>query len=281
VHDLRPHADRTPPISGGNSVPLNEDVSGHVGPASVTTEGLHQSSSSSEVGRASPVSSGEQLDIPSSQQAREDFDNLISDMVDEISTCQKCLEKGHFASACTSTLWCISCLRSGHVKKDCNKFARILGLVWQAKPVNAPSSEARCRNISLTNLLPNLDLPCTSAFTPSSSSISPGPKTPPTSPPATPPPPSHSPSLEAELPTPMANFHLDPLRYVPAGHHIVDGGEDRLPRTFVTPHIPIVRRHEEFMLAEVMLIPQPDEIGAAREEVVQWLQGHGVHVRSA
>ena len=189
-------------------------------------------------------------------------------MVDEVSTCQKCLEKGHFASACTSTLWCISCLRSGHVKKDCNKFARILGLVWQAKPVNAPSSEARCGNISLTNLLPNLDLPCTSAFTPSSSSISPGPKTPPTSPPATPPPPLHSPSLEAELPTPMANFHLDPLRYVPAGHHIVDGGEDRLPRTFVTPHTPIVRRHEEFMLAEVMPIPQPDEIGATREEVV-------------
>ena len=87
MHDLRPHADRTPPISGGNSVPLNEDVPGHVGPAFVASEGLDEPSSSSEVGRASPVSFGEQLDIPSSQQAREDFDSLISDMVDEISTC--------------------------------------------------------------------------------------------------------------------------------------------------------------------------------------------------
>ena len=67
----------------------------------------------------------------------------------------------------------------------------------------------------------------------------------------------------------MAYFHLDPLLYVLAGHHIVDGGEDRVPRTFVTLHTPIVRRHEEFMFAEVMPIPPPDQIGAAREEVVQ------------
>ena len=78
----------------------------------------------------------------------------------------------------------------------------------------------------------------------------------------------------------MANFHLDPLLYVSAGHHIIDGGEDRVPRTFVTPHIPIVRCHEEFMLAQVMRIPPPDQIGAAEEEVVQWLHAHGVLVRS-
>ena len=79
----------------------------------------------------------------------------------------------------------------------------------------------------------------------------------------------------------MDNFPLDPLLYVPAGHHIVDGGDARLPRTYVTPHTPLVRRHEEFMLAEVMPIPPPDQIGVAREEVVQWLQAHGVLVRSA
>ena len=79
----------------------------------------------------------------------------------------------------------------------------------------------------------------------------------------------------------MDNFPLDPLLYVPAGHHIVDGGDARLPRTYVTRHTPLVRRHEEFMLAEVMPIPPPDQIGAAREEVIQWLQAHGVLVRSA
>ena len=74
--------------------------------------------------------------------------------------------------------------------------------------------------------------------------------------------------MEENYSIPMANFHLDPLKYIPAGHHIIDGGEDRLPRTFVMPHTPIVRRHEEFMLVEVIPIPPPDQIGAAREDVV-------------
>ena len=86
--------------------------------------------------------------------------------------------------------------------------------------------------------------------------------------------------MERDYTVSMANFHLDPLLYVPASHHTIDGGEDRVPRNFVMPHTPIVRRHEEFMLAEVMPIPQPDQIGAAREEVVQWLQAHSMLVRS-
>ena len=73
--------------------------------------------------RAGPASSADNLDIPSSQQARDDFEDLISNMVDEVLTCQKCLRKGHFADSCTSKLWCISCLKSGHIRKDCNKFA--------------------------------------------------------------------------------------------------------------------------------------------------------------
>ena len=71
------------------------------------------------------------------------------------------------------------------------------------------------------------------------------------------------------------------MLYVPAGHHIVYGGEAHVPWTFVTPHTPIVRRHEEFILAEVMPSPPPDQISVAREKVVQWLQAHGVFVRSA
>ena len=78
----------------------------------------------------------------------------------------------------------------------------------------------------------------------------------------------------------MANFHIDPMQYVPAGHHIIDAGDARWPRTFVTPHVPIVRRHEDYMLAEVMPVPAANEIGAAREEVAEWLEAHGYQVRS-
>ena len=261
VRDLQTAADGSPSISGGNFGSPNVNVPSHVGP-----------SSSRSTVQVEPVfSSGPS--IPSSQQAKEDFDNLVSGMVDEILTCQICLSKGHFAAACTSKLHCTSCLRVGHGKKDCNKFARILGLVWKPKPGNVATSEDRSaptENISLTQLLPNLDSSCTSALIPSPGSISPGPKTPSTAPPGTPPPPESSPSASSPgCASLMANFPLDPLLYVPAGHHIVDGGDARLPRTFVTPHIPIVRRHEEFMLAEVMPIPPPDQIGVIRQEVVQ------------
>ncbi|KAE8774559.1 hypothetical protein D1007_53040 [Hordeum vulgare] len=50
----------------------------------------------------------------------------------------------------------------------------------------------------------------------------------------------------------MANFELDRERYVPPGHHIIDCGPNRLPRSFTTPAIPIARRHEQFVIAEVM-----------------------------
>ena len=70
------------------------------------------------------------------------------------------------------------------------------------------------------------------------------------------------------------------MQYVPVGHHIIDGGDARWPRTFVTPHVPIVRRHEDFMLAEVMPMPPASQIGAAREEVTDWLEVLGYQVRS-
>jgi hypothetical protein len=35
--------------------------------------------------------------------------------------------------------------------------------------------------------------------------------------------------------TPMVAFELDPARWVPMGHHLVDGGPTHLPRMFYTP----------------------------------------------
>ncbi|KAE8803383.1 hypothetical protein D1007_20733 [Hordeum vulgare] len=79
----------------------------------------------------------------------------------------------------------------------------------------------------------------------------------------------------------MANFELDPERYVPPGHHIIDGGPNRLPRTFITPAIPIARRHEQFIIAEVMPAPPANQVGQVRQDVVDLLQNRGFHVRSA
>ena len=78
----------------------------------------------------------------------------------------------------------------------------------------------------------------------------------------------------------MANYELDSQRFVPAGHHIIDGGDRWLPRTFITPAARPPRRHEEYMVAEVMLAPE-GPIRPVREEIVQFLQDRGTLVRSA
>ncbi|KAE8809659.1 hypothetical protein D1007_13698 [Hordeum vulgare] len=109
-------------------------------------------------------------------------------------------------------------------------------------------------------------------FSPVSSHSSP-PRTPSEPPPLTPPPPSTLPD--------MANFELDPERYVPPGHHFIDGGPNRLSRSFITPAIPIARRHEQFFITEVMPAPPANLIGQVRQEVVDLLHNRGFHVCSA
>ena len=129
VQDLLSSTDRAPPSSGGNHGSLIVDIPGHVGSSSVCATGREEHTSFGPLDRAEQDLSPGPVNIPSSQQAREDFDDLISGMVEEVHTCQICLAKEHFSSACTSKLWFLSCCRVGHVKKDCNKFARILGWV--------------------------------------------------------------------------------------------------------------------------------------------------------
>ncbi|KAM0847558.1 hypothetical protein ACQ4PT_054943 [Festuca glaucescens] len=65
----------------------------------------------------------------------------------------------------------------------------------------------------------------------------------------------------------MANFELDPTRWVPLGHQIIDGGSTRLPRTFYTPSVTPPRRHDNICTAIMMPPPPPAEEEAWREQV--------------
>ena len=251
---------------------LLEDIVSDIAPA-----GTGRNSGASNQPSLGPTLPGPSL--PSSSQAEASFEQMINDMVDKIVTCQIFFKQGHFSSSCTSTLKCLGCSRVGHRRRDCARFAQHLGLVRKPKPVVGPVSEVQATkagNISLTGYLPNLDSSASIAPSTSSHFIHLGPSTPLGSPPATPPPPPEPPSP----PLAMANFPLDPMQYVPAGHHIIDVGDAHWLRTFVTPHVQLVRRHEDFMLAEVMPVPEANEIGAAREEVADWLEAHGYQVRS-
>ncbi|KAE8814991.1 hypothetical protein D1007_07705 [Hordeum vulgare] len=79
----------------------------------------------------------------------------------------------------------------------------------------------------------------------------------------------------------MANFELDPEFFLPPGHNIIDGGPDRLPRTYTTPAVPITRRHERFVIADVHPAPPAEDVIQVRQEVVVLLLHQGLHVRSA
>ena len=78
----------------------------------------------------------------------------------------------------------------------------------------------------------------------------------------------------------MAVYEPDPHRFLLAGHQIIDGGPARLPRTYVTPAVRPACSHENFMVAEVTPVPDPADMGAFREEVVEFLHERGVQVRS-
>jgi hypothetical protein len=74
----------------------------------------------------------------------------------------------------------------------------------------------------------------------------------------------------------MLNFAVNPNRWVPLGHHIIDGGPTRLPRTFYNPLVLRPRRHDNVCTAILMPPPPEDQEDAWREQVrlfiVQQLQ---------
>uniref|UniRef100_A0A8I6YG99 DUF7597 domain-containing protein n=1 Tax=Hordeum vulgare subsp. vulgare TaxID=112509 RepID=A0A8I6YG99_HORVV len=79
----------------------------------------------------------------------------------------------------------------------------------------------------------------------------------------------------------MANFELDPEFFLPPGHNIIDGGMDRLPRTYTMPAVPITKRQERFVIADVHPVPPADNVVQVRQEVAALLLHQGLHVRSA
>ncbi|KAE8794060.1 hypothetical protein D1007_31220 [Hordeum vulgare] len=69
----------------------------------------------------------------------------------------------------------------------------------------------------------------------------------------------------------MATFELDPVFFLPPGHNIIDGGPDRLPRTYTTPAVPITTRHERFVIADVHPAPPAEHLVQVRQEVAALL----------
>ena len=66
----------------------------------------------------------------------------------------------------------------------------------------------------------------------------------------------------------MANFELDPRRFLPAGLNIIDGGPERFPRAFYTASQPPPRMHEQYMVAIVEPAPPVHLVDVRRQQVL-------------
>lgn len=69
----------------------------------------------------------------------------------------------------------------------------------------------------------------------------------------------------------MAVYTIDLHRFLPAGYDIIDGGDDRLPRTYYTLAIPPPRFDEQYMVAIVEPLPPVHLVGIRHEQVLQFL----------
>ena len=144
---------------------------------------------------------------------------MIEDTAVKYWDCQNCLGMGHMSDTCTNRIRCRLCFRSGHVKKDCPGI-NAGSTVWVPK-VPSPGFEPRALTEPLPDASGSLPSPPTSTTSPQNQSAQ-KPQSPPPSPAA------------ADTPS-MAVYELDPRRFLPAGHDIIDGGAERLPRTYYTP----------------------------------------------
>jgi hypothetical protein len=158
---------------------------------------------------------------------------MINDMVYQVYECGRCLAFGHNNESCTNEIRCRACFVYGHKEKNClNKKGK--SFVWRPKATR--QKDSLCPKVSNLNLAV-------------SSPLSPALDTQPTSPP---PSPVHS---SAPCSASMAMFELDPACWVPMGHHLVDGGPTRLPRTFYTPSEDPPARYGNYVVA--ILEPAP------------------------
>ncbi|KAM0847559.1 hypothetical protein ACQ4PT_054943 [Festuca glaucescens] len=176
---------------------------------------------------------------------------LVDDMAYRVWKCGHCLSMSHEKEKCTNNIRSHFCFRYGHVRKDC--LAAKNKKIWIPKLV---SSGQTCLDSRTGPQLDSIVVPTSQV----SFAIAPP------SPIPIHPPPSFSSAL-LRTPMAMANFELDPTRWVPLGHQIIDGGSTRLPRTFYTPSVTPPRRHDNICTAIMMPPPPPAEEEAWREQV--------------
>jgi hypothetical protein len=171
------------------------------------------------------------------------LEEVVADIAYRFWECGHCLSMGHVKEACMREVRCRSCFNYGHIEKDCLIKLAKSSKQWRPKPLGSRQDPLGSRNGPDQSAAPvtRTDSPPTS--------ISPSP--------CQPPPSSSYPTAPCRSSTTMANFELDPTRWLPQGHQIIDGGPNRLPRTFYNPSVMPPRRNDHICTA--ILMPPPPQ----------------------
>jgi hypothetical protein len=205
----------------------------------------------------------------------DDFNSMIDDMVLKVWKCSRCLSMSHSTKDCTNEVRCRACFNYGHIKRNCLKGKEKAGQMWVQKRPNLESPDVpNEEDLSLTAGTPGVSTPTPTTLSSYQirSSAQANPRQIPSS--AV----SHSSSKTEDSSASedsggMAVFEVDPTPWLPWGHHVIDGGDTRLPRSYYyAPQEPL-QCHQAYCIAIVEPAPPPQAAAFWREQVSNFLVG--------
>jgi hypothetical protein len=192
------------------------------------------------------------------------FHNMIDDMVFKVWKCQRCLSLNHSTKDCINNIRCRGCFNYGHIKRNCLSAKAYLGKCWVPKKASGGELGLDTDTIigPTEGFVGSASKAGEDALNPSA--VLANDQSPPRSPP---PPSSVTPS------SPMANFEVDPMPWVPWGHQVIDGGPTRLPRSFYFATQDPPQQHQSDCIGIVHPPPPPNLQAFWRHQVRNFLVG--------
>ncbi|KAM0885808.1 hypothetical protein ACQ4PT_030071 [Festuca glaucescens] len=225
--------DSTKVIIADNILKVGQEIQIPFGTASRSTEqsGQIQTQADELAPNRASISSMTQVD-PRTEFHKHGLDGL-EDVIDDIAyrfwECGRCLSMGHTSVGCTRDIRCRTCFNYGHKEQSCLIWLTKKSKKWVPKTVSDVGQGNDSSKQNPTQVLP-ADTFTVSKMPQALQSPVQSPREAQT---------QHAPSPQNPSPPPlpatMANFEVDPARWLPLGHHIIDGGPTRLPRTFYNP----------------------------------------------
>jgi hypothetical protein len=198
----------------------------------------------------------------------DEFNSMIDDMVLKVWKCSRCLSMSHSTNDCTNEVRCRACFNYGHIKRNCLKGKEKARQIWVQKRPNLESPDVPNKeDLSLTAGTPGVSTPTPTTLSsyqihssvqanprkilPPSAVLGSASKT--------------EDSSASEDFGSMAVFEVDPTPWLPWGHHIIDGGDTRLPRSYYFAPQEPPQRHQAYCIAIVEPAPPPQAAAFWRE----------------